>query len=391
MLTRLSLRNLAFVAAVALCLGFGIRAAHRYATAAVQDESKTEEAALEPFPIPDGDVEKLFDFIQELLSDQKEFTSDEEQRDYVLRALTTQIAVADKILAEKDLSDDAAEKAAQLKLQGRVNLAVLGQPKGMERAIATVREMSKDERSIIQKFAKNNEQVVRIICVGGLSPEDRDGLITEVLEELEQRKFAQRVLKKAQMLGQTLQEAGDQDRLMSFYGKLVEGMTATGNESLISQAKRLEGLVRQFKLPGSFMEVEGTTIAGEKFDWDSYRGKVVLVDYWATWCGPCREELPNVKKAYKKYHKQGFEVVGISLDDDSAQLEEFLKDEKIQWVTLFEPEASQRGWETPLAVKYGVTGIPMAILVDKEGKVVSLAARGEELNRLLDKLLGEKE
>jgi thiol-disulfide isomerase/thioredoxin len=392
MLTRLSLRNLVFVTALALCLGLGIRlAAHRYATAASQAADSTEELALEPFPIPEGDAEKLLEFVQELLGEQKEFETDEEQKEYVLRALTTQIAVAEKILGEKDLTDDLAEKAAQLKMQGHVNLAVMGVPKGMERAVAAVRALAKDKRPIITKFAKNNDQVVRIICLGGLSPEDRDELITEVLDELEKRKFAQRVLKKAQMLGESLEEAGDRERMMAFYAKLAAGMTATGNENLIGQAQRIEGQLRRFKLPGSLMEIEGTTLAGEKFDWEAYRGKVVLVDYWATWCGPCLQELPHVKKMYKKYHKQGFDVVGISLDDDKEKLEEFLKDEKIQWTTLLEPDVNQRGWETPLAVKYGVSGIPMAILVDKAGKVVSLSARGEELTRLLEELLGAKE
>jgi alkyl hydroperoxide reductase subunit AhpC len=101
--------------------------------------------------------------------------------------------------------------------------------------------------------------------------------------------------------------------------------------------------------------------------------------------------LPNVKKNYKKFHGKGFEVVGISLDEDQTELEEFLKDQKIEWVTLFEPEAANRGWDNPLAVKYGVNGIPLAILVDKEGKVVSMSARGAELTRLLEEMLGDKE
>jgi thiol-disulfide isomerase/thioredoxin len=197
-------------------------------------------------------------------------------------------------------------------------------------------------------------------------------------------------MSRAQMLGETLGEAGDRDRMIDYYGKLSSAMRDSGIEVLVAQAKQIEGQLRRIKLPGNAMELEGATLTGEKFDWASYRGKVVLVDYWATWCGPCRQELPNVKKAYKKYHDQGFEVVGISLDEDPDKLQSFLNDQKIAWTTLFEPEEQHRGWSHPMAVHYGVSAIPMAILVGKDGKVVSMSARGPELSRLLEELLSEK-
>lgn len=397
MFTRPAGRNPVFYLALAVLAGFGIWWLQPAATASLKDEPKNQEDAksdevnLEPFDIPDGDAEALLTFLKDLLGEQKDFESEAQQREYLFRVMATQIAVAEKILKSEEAKDEEAEKAAQLKLQGHVNLAVLGAPKGMEKAIAAVRELSKSDKEPVAQFAKNNEQVVRIICIGGLSPEDRETLVTEVLDELQQRKFAQRVLKRAQMLGEALEEAGDQERLIDYYGKLAKLMSESGIENLVGQAKRIEGQLRRMKLPGAFLEIEGTTLAGDKFDWESYRGKVVLVDYWATWCGPCRAELPNVKKNYKKFHSKGFEVVGISLDEDQTELEEFLKDQKIEWVTLFEPEAANRGWDNPLAVKYGVNGIPLAILVDKEGKVVSMSARGAELTRLLEEMLGDKE
>lgn len=382
------------VVAVALLgvVGYGVRSLHQRAFAAPKADQATEDENLEPYPIPDAEPDKLFEFVEELRGEEKDFGSPQEEREHQQRLMLTAVAVADRILERLELSDEDAEKAAQLKVQGYVNLAVLAapDPKPAKRAIEKIQELMKSERKIVTEFAQNNRQLVRIICVVGLSPEDRDQLAEEVLTEVHKRKFAPRVMSRAQMLGETLGEAGDRDRMIDYYGKLSTAMRDSGIEVLVAQAKQIEGQLRRIKLPGNVMELEGATLTGEKFDWASYRGKVVLVDYWATWCAPCRQELPNVKKAYKKYHAQGFEVIGISLDDDPDKLQSFLNDQKIAWTTLFEPEEQYRGWSHPMAVRYGISAIPMAILVGKDGKVVSMSARGPELSRLLEELLTEK-
>src|SRR5690606_1724849 len=89
----------------------------------------------------------------------------------------------------------------------------------------------------------------------------------------------------------------------------------SGNEDLMSIVPMLEGIARRMALPGNPIQVTGTLLDGSPFNWDAYRGKVVLVDFWATWCGPCRAEVPNVIKMYQAYHDKGFDVVGISLDE----------------------------------------------------------------------------
>jgi thiol-disulfide isomerase/thioredoxin len=116
------------------------------------------------------------------------------------------------------------------------------------------------------------------------------------------------------------------------------------------------------------------------------------VDFWATWCGPCVAEMPNVKKAYDRYHAKGFEVVGVSLDSEQAPLDEFVKENKIPWVQVFhKPVASDDNWQNPLAKKYNVTGIPAMFLIGKDGKVVSRNVRGEALEKALARLLGPAE
>ena len=133
------------------------------------------------------------------------------------------------------------------------------------------------------------------------------------------------------------------------------------------------------------MKITGTLLNGQPFDQSTVAGKIVLVDFWATWCGPCIAEIPNVLEQYEKYHSRGFEVIGISLDQERDALEKFVTERKIPWPILFEPSEGS-GWQHTLATYYGISGIPTVILIGKDGNVVSLNARGERLGELLDEL-----
>lgn len=125
-------------------------------------------------------------------------------------------------------------------------------------------------------------------------------------------------------------------------------------------------------------DFSGKTLRGNSLDLSKYKGKYVLLDFWGTWCGPCLEEIPNLKKAYTKFSGVNFEIVGISVDRDPQHVLKFIQERNMEWPQIFEEYRSE---EQPISNLYGVIGYPTQYLISPDGKIVAhgLELRGERL------------
>lgn len=189
----------------------------------------------------------------------------------------------------------------------------------------------------------------------------------------------------ARELAYALSRCDKQEEAVAFMDAVESQMIIEGKERLLSRIVSHFDKIRLIGEPLQQFSVEDHR-TGETISPDALSGKVVLIDFWATWCGPCVAELPHILEAYRALSSEGFVVFGVSLDEDQERMEKMIAARKMDWLHHFDGKK----WKNELAVAFDVHSVPASILVDRHGVVRAVNLRGRAVAAAARKLLDEQ-
>jgi len=298
------------------------------------------------------------------------------------------IEAADRVLGS---DADASLRTAALLAKFRVLHfeSLRGSAEADEQRLSMAEFLVEDPRPEVAREARFHLLEHKAMTADDLSDEGRVALLAELKELFAAEPLGERHLRIASATVRIINRLADDDLADASYRAVGELWAKSKDRELAKYGRKIqEGVERPVALVGKTLELEGTTLDGEGFDWASYRGRVVLVDFWATWCDPCVAQMPQLAKVYEEHHTKGFEMIGISLDFDRGALAKFVEDRDIMWPNLFDPAAAAAGQPHPLAAKYKIEAVPFNVLVDRDGKVVAQNVPPGDLELRLIGLLG---
>ena len=361
------------------------------APAASGDAAPGEGKKSDPLVAPEGnDAKALTLYLTRVMRARPMEPTDEAIARYL-----ENVRAAGELILSRDVDDDELlGRAASLQLQALEALSNRGDVSAEAKLEKLKESLAKDKRPAIVAVVEVSSFETRLAGFEEMPPADQKKLVGELAAKLSAPKIIPDYVPMTRTVGMMYESLDRPDEAKAALNLFADRLEERKGDDpqLAVQIKQfissLRSTAKRLDLIGRPIDIKGSSLSGEPFNIASLKGKVVLVDFWATWCGPCLQEMPNVVRHYNAYHDKGFVVVGISLDESEEELKEFVKDRKIPWVNLFDENPDNQGWNNPIARTYGISGIPACILVDQKGNVVSLNARGPKLGQLLQKLLG---
>lgn len=365
----------ALVACACACLALPAQGQEAPATSSSEDRS---------YAAPTGSPQELIEFIRNARQRMQPRSLPAVRRMFELRE-----QAADRILAESTAPSEIRLEAANSKLESLGMLLRLGDDQAHRRLDLFVDQGCENEEAQIQELLQNFRIERQLARWHDLNSNQRDALLGQVRRHVEVDQVAWQRMRVLFRLADVASESDHAPRVAQLLRELAPRLERSTAPRVSQEVPMLRGVARRLELVGQSMEVAGTTLEGKPLDWPAYRGKVVLVKFWATWCGPCVAELPRLQQLHEQYHAKGFEVVGVCLDDRKQEVEKLVASRQLPWVTLFHHPSGDQSEPHPLAIKYGVTTLPRTILVDREGKVVTTSTSSQSLATYLRERLGE--
>lgn len=275
-------------------------------------------------------------------------------------------AAEERLVYQKQIADSlAAAYQTGLYPKGLELLDAMAQAGGPVGPYATFRKISAD-------FAvKNDEPGANLMAV-------QKKWMADLRAFIDANAKADEAPEALMQLASASEFNAEEDDARTFYGRLARDFPAT------ESGRKAAGALKRLDLVGKPLELRGTGLDGKEVDASRFKGKTLLVTFWASWADPVRRDLPELMKVYQKYKGNNFEVLGVNLDADRADLDAFLKENPLPWPQIFEPGGIEKG---RFATEFGIIALPTMVLVDADGKVLNRGIRSAaELDRQLEKL-----
>ncbi len=342
----------------------------------------------------DGSVEDYFAFIKSVQSQKNLMAkprpaNQSELKDRVVIVLKACNEATNKILAKDSLTKEQTTEAVKAKVEFVRQLARVDS--SFKEEYAALPQLCKDKGldALAEELEVYNFVDKFMMALQSGNKDKAKKTLNEMIEkgETEGKKITSELADGLEFILQYAEYALEKEDVAKVYEKVLALFKNADDEEVVRSGKALEGKLRRAQLPGNEMLVGGTFIDDTEYKAEDYAGKTVLIDFWATWCGPCRGEIPNVKKLYAFYHEKGFEIIGISSDRDVETLKKFIEKEEMPWKQMMRDKALVADGQT-MGSYYGVTGIPTMILIGPDGKVITINARGKALEDALESIYG---